>query len=452
MHLVGIAAIIVNDVLSGDALAEVGLERVNAHLAECAQLALVPLACSGVSEVNDSHAGLPHVALPYASVLGLEEVAALHALVEHGGALRDVGVDPDADLKPLCLQSVQHSLGVREHSLVPCEVAPVEFLHPEAVEVEYLERDIALRHAVDEAGNCSLVVVGGEGCSQPQTECVSRSEGGLAGQGGVGGNNVGQLPAADNEILKVLALNRESYLGNGLACDLERYLLGVVNEHAVVSGRNVERNGLVALLGACAAVVVPYLDSLTFLYECGELLAEAVQALAYGYVEHLAHYSAVSSLVMGEERLHLIVCHALVGLPLILGDIGRGAPAFLGEQLVVVVVLDVPCAALCDNYLSIAGNKLVCAVGLLDDGSEALVLVELEIGRLMYSSLVVVDGHLDGVLQCGSEGYLKHRTAQGHASVAYPLVGGKYVDRGLICCYLVHLGSVVHAVTGLVQP
>ena len=185
MHLVGIAAVIVNDVLGRDTLAEVGLECVNAHLAECAQLALVPLACSGVSEVNDSHAGLPHVALPYASVLGLEEVAALHALVEHGGALCDVGVDPDAYLKTLCLQSVQHSLGIREHSLVPCEVAPVEFLHPEAVEVEYLERDIALRHAVDEAGNCSLVVVGGEGCGQPQTKGPRRRKCRASGQRGV---------------------------------------------------------------------------------------------------------------------------------------------------------------------------------------------------------------------------------------------------------------------------
>ena len=70
----------------------------------------------------------------------------------------------------------------------------------------------------------------------------------------------------------------------------------------------------------------------------------------------------------------------------------------------------------------------------------------------MYSALVVVDGNLDGVLQCGSESDLQHRTAQGHASVAYPLVGGEHVDGGVVCCHLVHLGGVVNAVAGLVQP
>ena len=452
MHLVGIAAVVVNNVLGRDTLAEVGLERIHAHLAECAELALVPLACSRVGKVHDSHARLPHIALPYAAVLGLEEVSALNALVEHGRTLCDVGVYPYADLQTLCLQSVEHSLGIREHSLVPGEVAPVEFLHPEAVEVEYLQRNIALSHAVDEAGNSSLVVVGGEGSGQPQTECIRRSKSRLAGQRGVSGNHVSQLLAADNKVFQVLALNGESNLGNCFACNLECYLLGVVYEHAVVSGGYIERNGLVALLGACAAIVIPYLDGLTVLYEGGELLAEAVKVLADGDIEHLTHYSAVSGLIVGEERLHLVVCHALVGFPLVLGDVGGGAPAFLGEQLVVVVVLDIPCAALCDNNLGAAGNELECVLSFLDNGLEVLVLVELEIRCLMYSALVVVDGHLYRVLQCGSKCDLKNRTAQGHASVADPLICGKHVDGGLICCYLVHLCCVVYAITGLVQP
>ena len=452
MHFVGIAAVVVNNVLSGDTLAEVGLERIHAHFAEGAQLSLVPLPGCGVGEVHDSHAGLPHVALPYAAVGSLYEVAALYALVKHGGALRYVGVDPYADLKTLCFQSVQHSLGVGEHSLVPCEVAPVEFLHPEAVEVEYFQRNVAARHFVDEVGNGLFVVISGERGGEPQTEGVSRGKSGLTGEGGVGGNHVGELLAADNEVLNVLALNGESYLRNGLACYLKRYLFGVIYKHAVVSGGNIERNGLVALLGACAAVVVPYFNGLTVLHEGGELLAEAVQALADADVQHFAHYCAVVGLVMCEERLHGVVSHALVGLPLLLGDVGGSAPALFGEQLVVVIVLDVPSAALCDNNSCVAGNKLVCGLGLLYDRLEILVLVELEVGGLVNSALVVVYVYFNSVLQRGGESDVQNRTAKGHASVAYPLVGRQNVYRGLVSGDLVHLCCVIYAVTGLVKP
>ena len=52
---------------------------------------------------------------------------------------------------------------IREGVRVPGEVAPVETLHPEAVEVEYVQGYAPLAHALDKSGGGGLVVVRGEG-------------------------------------------------------------------------------------------------------------------------------------------------------------------------------------------------------------------------------------------------------------------------------------------------
>ena len=68
--------------IGGYSLAEVGLEAVYAHLAENTELGSIPLAGCGICKVNDSHTGLPHIALEYAAVRLLDEVAVLYALVK----------------------------------------------------------------------------------------------------------------------------------------------------------------------------------------------------------------------------------------------------------------------------------------------------------------------------------------------------------------------------------
>ena len=82
MHSVRIGAVAVYNIGCGYSLTEVRLECVNAHLAQCSQLCLVPLASLRIRKVNDSHTGLPHIALEYAAVRLLDEVAVLYALVK----------------------------------------------------------------------------------------------------------------------------------------------------------------------------------------------------------------------------------------------------------------------------------------------------------------------------------------------------------------------------------
>ena len=97
VHQHRVAAVVV-DTVCGNALAEVGLEAVHTHVQQLPQLVLIPLPGSRVGKVHQAHAGLPHVPLPHIPVGTLEQISMLHALLEQGGLLADIGVDPHADL------------------------------------------------------------------------------------------------------------------------------------------------------------------------------------------------------------------------------------------------------------------------------------------------------------------------------------------------------------------
>ena len=51
---------------------------------------------------------------------------------------------------PLSCRRREHAVGIGEDARIPLEIAPVELAHPEAVEVEHAQRDVALGHPVDE--------------------------------------------------------------------------------------------------------------------------------------------------------------------------------------------------------------------------------------------------------------------------------------------------------------
>ena len=103
------------------------------------------------------------------------------------------------------MQALEHCGRVGELAGIPLEVAPLEFLHPEAVEVEYRKGNVAFGHAVDKGIDGFLIVLGGKGCRQPETEGVSRGKSWLAGESGVVSNYILQILSADNEILDALA-------------------------------------------------------------------------------------------------------------------------------------------------------------------------------------------------------------------------------------------------------
>ncbi|MNS23590.1 hypothetical protein D3C72_554120 [compost metagenome] len=145
-----------------DTLAEVGLEAVHADINQPFQLIGVPLAGFRIGKVINCQPRLPLIPLPYGAIRTLEQITFLFQLLEHRRFLADIRVDPHADFQPLVLQAANHPFRVRESHRVPFKITPLEGFHPEAVEVENMQRQIALGHAVDKAVHRRFVVVGGE--------------------------------------------------------------------------------------------------------------------------------------------------------------------------------------------------------------------------------------------------------------------------------------------------
>ncbi len=298
VHPLGVGAVVPDDV-GGDALAEVGLEAVHALVEQRLQFACVPVARSGVGEVHQGHAGLPQVPLPHAAVRAPHQVPLAHALLEQRRLLRDVRVDPGGDPQPLLPEPAQHAGRVGEGVGVPGEVAPLVAAHPEAVEVEHAQRDAALGHAVDEAVDGGLVVVGGEGGGQPQAERPGRGQGGAAGERGVALKDLLRGRAVDDEELQRLVLDAELDLAYRLGAHLVADLARVVDEDAVAAVGQVEGDVLVRLLAAGAAVSLPDVDHLPVLDERGEPFPQPVHRLSYAQGELPEH--EVPAVGVGDE-------------------------------------------------------------------------------------------------------------------------------------------------------
>ncbi len=309
------------------AFAEVGLEAVDALREQRLQLGGVPVAGGRACEVDQGHAGLPHVPLPDAAVRALQQMPECPALGEQRGALGDVRVDPDTDAQVTGAQPGQHALRVREDPRIPLEVAPVELAHPEAVEVEDGEGELTLLHALDEGRHRLLVVRGGEGRRQPQAERPGGRQGRAAGQGRVLAQDVLRRGAVDDVVRQLLGLRAELHPGHDLRGDLEGHLARVVDEDAVARVCEVEGNVLVGLFAAGAAVGLPDVDDLPVLDQRAEALTEAVdggadlehqlfaQMVRAGRVPHDAHALGAAAGECAAVRGELDVPGAAAGHP-----------------------------------------------------------------------------------------------------------------------------------------
>ena len=182
VHRLWITAIVVRHI-DRDTLAEIRLEAVHAALQDRTQLVGVPFYSILIREIYQSHAGLPVIGLPYAlSVRTLQKITILHALAEKCSALRDVRIDPCADLQSLLMITLQCAADIREAVLIPLEITPVERLHPEAIKMKYAERNATVDHTIDK-GACRLfVIIGRKGSRQPQSKGPCRRQCRTAGQ------------------------------------------------------------------------------------------------------------------------------------------------------------------------------------------------------------------------------------------------------------------------------
>ena len=317
------------------------------------------------------------------------------------------------------MQLLEQTFRIRELGLVPVEVAPFEFLHPTAVEVEHGQRDVALGHAVDELKHGLLIVVGGEGGGQPQAVAPVRNQRGLAGQVGVGVENRLEILTADHGVAHFLARHGELHAGDLFGADFEADLARIVDEQAVLPVGQVERDVLVGLLGAGAAVLVPDVDGLAVLDEVGEAFAKAVDLLAHTEVE-----------LFGDVQLAFRV-----------GDEALGTPAGMRDDLAVVQVLEVDGLALGDLEGQAAGGEGPLVVGFVDFDIRigfvqaelrAVAAILLEVDQLGGDHVFARRRHLDGQNAAveGHAGVVDRRTERAEQSELLRLdVGGVDVCR-----------------------
>ena len=429
VHTERIAAVVVDNI-GRDSLTEVGLEAIDALVEQVAQLGLIPLPCTRVREVHDTHAGLPQIPLPNVAVRLFEEVAKLLRFLKQRRLLADIGVDPNADLEVVfVLHHLQLVLDIREHGPIPVEVAPFVFLHPVAVEVEHVQRNVALFHAVYEAHDGLFVVLRCEGGGEPQAECPCRRQCGLAGKRGVVFEHVFHAVAANDHEVELFARHGELYARDMLGADLIGDRARVVHEHAVVAVRDVERNALVRNFGAGAAVFVPGLHGLAVLHIRGEALAEAIDLFADVKVHLGTHVVAVRSGDGADHRVAEAVADAC--------------------QLLVLIVVIKAARVLADDELCVAALDRHGRFGVLDLQC-AVCVVQLERRHFLVAAHKVVRFRADDIrLRRGNVHFQKRAAHGAHVCVVRH---GVEVNAVVFCLDFANLHGVRVCHAGKVHP
>ena len=130
-----------------------------------------------------------------------------------------------------------------------------------------MQGDIPFCHFINEAGDGSFIIIGGEGGGEPQPKRPCRRQGGATRERGVAFENLFGRGTVDNEIFQRFAGDAELHALHFFGGDLERNLFGLVDENAVAAIGDVERDVLVRLFAARAAVLVPNIHDLTVLDE-----------------------------------------------------------------------------------------------------------------------------------------------------------------------------------------
>lgn len=104
---------------------KIGLEGVNTNVQQVLQVLGVPFDSVGISEIDNTHASLPNIALPDISIRTLDQVAFLGSFVEYTRFLGDVWVYPDTYSEPSLMDSREKGFGVGKEFLVEGKVCPL---------------------------------------------------------------------------------------------------------------------------------------------------------------------------------------------------------------------------------------------------------------------------------------------------------------------------------------
>ena len=160
------------------------------------------------------------------------------------------------------------------------EVAPLEGIHPETVEVEDFHWNVLFVHFFEE-GRDGLFVIGGcKACGQPETEAPRWRAVRFASQDRVFGKYFFRRRSVDEIPFQPLSLNTCLKPTAPLASDLEINALRSVDKDAISSRRYPEWDIFVSLLGRRSSVLIPNLDALSNFVESTEALTETMYGLS----------------------------------------------------------------------------------------------------------------------------------------------------------------------------
>ena len=120
--------------------------------------------------------------------------------------------------------------------------------------MEHLEGNIPFCHAVDKGSYSLFIIRCGKRSRQPQTKGLCRRQCRLAGKVGVVFQDFLQICTADEEVIQFLAGHGKGNLIDGIRSHFKGNLVCCVDQHTVLVGSDIERDALIALVGACAAV------------------------------------------------------------------------------------------------------------------------------------------------------------------------------------------------------
>ena len=298
--------------------------------------------------------------------------------------------------------------------MIPLEVAPVEALHPVAVEVEHGQRNVALRHAVDEGGRRLLVVIRGEGGGQPQTERPCGHERRATRQRSVQVERVLRRAAVNHVVDHRFALVRELDALHLFRRDFKGHVACVLHQHTVTAVGHVERDVLVRQLRRRAAIRVPHINRLTVLDVRAEAFAQTVNTFAHVELEALGHVGRA----VRQKR---------TGRAVLLQRTAHAAPTGRRQDAVADHIVHRPIAALAHARGQVAGDEVGVVVILADFGRHVL-FIRRELGVFARRSGKVRHLHADDVLARRSEHNVERAAVENIAAVANRAAGADDVQ------------------------
>jgi len=218
-----------------------------------------------------------------------------------------------------------------------------------------------------------------------------------------------QVVAADKVVVQTLAGDGELHCSNHLRAYFEGDLAGTGDKHPVSLGREVERNILIGLFTAGAAVLIPDIHHLPVFHKGCEALAKAVDGLPHTEVQVL---NLIRLLIMND------------GMSAKQADRGGQDLAFVGE-------LDIPRTRGRHVCREILGTGCKAVLVRFNSQQFCLALCQLEERPPFRRSLEVIRAYVQYIGKHGGDLCCDHCCIEGGTAVLDFLGGGKHGELSL---------------------